>query len=246
MLTTSIVIALAMVAYAFIRVPRSARALVEKNMVKINQTLDVLIVRESGDEASNLLGSIQLTTRIFSKVFSAVESWADLLGRWTHEALLAPLTRKTLFPKMLGLAAAFYIVVFMLGSDKLSLPTTVRAALAGITVALLLVFYRSGLVWLAQWCYATFLGVLLASVWAFVLPFWLCTGTLLYPIRESVFSALLVDMSAEATPEGTWTVHHYVPDSAALEGLGLAHFAAHDDPRVFELIAGWIRNGKAN
>jgi hypothetical protein len=47
-------------------------------------------------------------------------------------------------------------------------------------------------------------------------------------------------VSAEATPKGTWTVHHYVPTADALEGLGLVHSAAYNDSRILDLIVEWV------
>jgi hypothetical protein len=89
------------------------------------------------------------------------------------------------------------------------------------------------------------LGFVVTPLWMLLFPVWLVAAIILYPIREALLSSPFVDVSAEATPKGTWAVHHYVPTPEAFKGLGLAHSAAYNDSRVLGRIVEWIANGWA-
>lgn len=217
--------------------------ILEHNKVKALDAIRLLIVREAADEASSFLGSVQLGIRVISMLFSGVEGIADRVGEWTSAAAKQPFRFKTLAPNTVLVLAAVGVLSTLLHSsiDALHLSlsifwTTTVLGVAGIALC----FNRRAAVDLANYGYSVIFVLLAMTFCIPAFPLWLLISILAFPIRESILSAAFVDVSAEATPEGEWRLAHYLPTESVLRGWGLAHSAAHDDPRVFELIVKWI------
>jgi hypothetical protein len=68
--------------------------------------------------------------------------------------------------------------------------------------------------------------------------------TLPFGSTIAVYSILL-EVSADATPPGAWTVHQYEPvPTAAAAGPAapsLAHSGVYDHPKVLEELTAWMR-----
>jgi pimeloyl-ACP methyl ester carboxylesterase len=62
---------------------KSTNRILKQNKLTIPPTADILIIRESGDEASNLLGGLQLLVGVFSTFFTCIEEWATALEAWS-------------------------------------------------------------------------------------------------------------------------------------------------------------------
>ena len=61
-------------------------------------------------------------------------------------------------------------------------------------------------------------------------------------LRRPVESAPFLDVTVEPTPPGTWTVTQLGSD---LDGKGLSHGKAHDDPQVFRVTAEFLERSSA-
>jgi pimeloyl-ACP methyl ester carboxylesterase len=224
---------------------RSTDFILRHNSITALDGIRMLIVRESADEASSFLGAVQLATRLVTMGFSVIEAAADAVDTWTRKAAEAPLAFKTLAANtvLLLMSAAVLSTVLYTFNDAFHLKAS--AVMIGVVLAILtiiLCFRRRSAVGFARYgCSVIFVLVaMIVCIPAF--PLWLLLALFAFPIRESILSAAFVDVSAEPTPEGEWSLTHFVPTKEALLGSRLAHSAAYNDPRVFALIADWIKS----
>jgi len=225
---------------------RETNFIIDHNNVKALESIRMLIVREAADEASSFLGAVQLGTRVINILFSGIEGIADRVGEWSTGAAKQPFRFRTLAPNAVLVLMATGVLSTLLHSfnDALHLSlstfwTMVVLSLAGVGLC----FNRRAAVDLANYGYSV-IFVLLAMIFCMpAFPIWLVVSLLAFPIRESILSAAFVDVSPETTPEGEWRLVHYLPTENMFKGWRLAHSAAHDDPRVFELIVKWIKAG---
>lgn len=75
-----------------------------------------------------------------------------------------------------------------------------------------------------------------------LLPFAAVISVSLLPFGlEALLFGLILDVTAEAAPSGTWTIHELADvDVRSVKHAGLRHSMGYDDPRCVEIIAGWI------
>lgn len=223
---------------------RLTNFILEQNRTEVLSGIKMLIVRESADEASSLLGAVQLGTRVVSLLFSGVEAAADKVESWTQKTANNPLELKTILANIVLLLAAIGVVADSILNTFASVfhVTLTAIAITNIlgSVAVVLLYRRKYAALLASLGFTALFGMALTVTSMFAFPAWLLLWLLAYPIREAILSAPFVDVSAEATPEGRWCVTHFLPNEEVLGGLSLFHSAAHDDSRVFELVAQWI------
>lgn len=78
-------------------------------------------------------------------------------------------------------------------------------------------------------------------------PVLVLLGITLLPYgAETIMTALLMEVSAEPVPRGSWTVHQFSPPADMQQGLfSLAHSVPYDDPRIVELIGSWMSRSAA-
>ena len=145
-------------------------------------------------------------------------SWSSVLERFNRTALLA------------GAVCIALIALALRAGD--SGGVTRAAILAG---AVLFVY------WLIQWAHREaliygfiFLGVVFA-------PLPILLGLLLLPFGPGLAPfAVLLDVSAEPTPPGVWTVHQ-LPTQPHGEPIPLMHSASYQLPEAIELVLSWLR-----
>jgi hypothetical protein len=230
--------------YRYLR--RETNFILDHTKVKALPRIRMLIVREAADEASSFLGAVQLGIRIVSILFSGVEGVADRVDGWTKKAAEQPFRLKTLVPNAILLLIAVGVLSTFVHSFADALHISLSTFRTGIVLSVLgigLCFNRRVAVDLASYGYSVLFVLLAMIVCMPAFPLWLLLSLLAFPIREPILSAAFVDVSPEATPEGEWCLTHYLPTEDVFVGWGLAHSAAHDDPRVFDLVTKWIKAG---
>lgn len=206
----------------------------------------LLIVRSPADEASGALALFQfvsqLSVRLYVRVFALYEWFEAAAQRWTRHK-----------GRLLGVAAgaASVFVGLVLLAASLSWTggfqsglhvATVAAAFASLLVA------TGAFYLLLGWVSGTTLFIrLMAS--AVVWPVVGLLSVLLLPFGWEVAMAnILLEVTAETTPPGAWTVHLMEPPTAAELGRDVAplmHSVVYENPRVLALLCDWIAGGAA-
>jgi hypothetical protein len=217
--------------------------IVRENGRAVPTDIQLVIVRESADEASSFLGAFQLCSRAISMIFTGIEFTADSLEAWTKKAAKEPLTAGTVVPNLIFVTAALGSVSFALYTfhDTFHFSFNTVTIIVILAIAAALCFNRRMASGLASHGYFVAFGTLLVPLWFLAFPIWLLLVIVLLPIREAILSAPFVDLSAETTPEGRWSVDHFVPTAEVFAGWGLSHSAAYNDPRVLKLIVNWVK-----
>jgi hypothetical protein len=197
----------------------------------------LFVMRAPGDEASAALGAAQIlnfaVTRIWDRMSAILDDairrgdlWLDLLGRigWPLHAFNA------------ALVAAAALVAFGVPRTVLSLDTAtiicaVLLGVAGVSWGLLL-----GQSW------GKLIGLLLLGVIAAPLPVLLALLAIPFAPELAVVS-LVLNVSAEPTPPGVWTVRQLRPEPDAAEDPGtiLMHSVAYQDSAAIASLIDWMR-----
>ena len=228
--------------YRYLR--RLTSLIVAENGRAVPTDMQLLIIRESADEASSFFGAFQLCSRAISMVFTGIEFAAESLEAWTKKASMEPLRRRTVIPNLIFVTAVLGSVTFGLYAVHDSFHVTFSA----LTTIVILAVVAAGLSFnrrmgsgLASHGYFMVFGMLLLPLWSLAFPIWVLLAVLLLPVREAILSAPFVELSAETTPLGCWSVNHFVPSAEAFAGWGLSHSAAYNDPEVLRLIVDWVK-----
>ena len=196
-----------------------------------------LIIRSPGDEASGGLDFLQLITRmtvgLWVRTMSLYERLEAAAKRAVHRRM-----------KMAGMAAAvaflyFGFITAMIFLNRMNSPL----GYAGIIV----------LAWALL--EASFLALGWAEGAAF--PFLVLAAAVMWPITimlsvlllgfgwEVALANILLDVTAETTPTGSWRVHLLDPPTSADLGqdvVPLMHSVVYENPQVFRLVGDWIAN----
>jgi len=227
---------LVLAALAWYWTPRAVRALsarVFERMQLPELAPDRLfLVRAPGDEASAALGAAQILNFAVSRIWDRASAilddtirrgdlWLEAIGRirWPLHAL-----------NVLLVAAAVSIAVVAQKTATTSIVFAVLLGIAGVSWGLLL-----GEAW------GKFIGLLLLGVIAAPLPVLL--ALLAFPFApELAVVSLVLNVSAEATPAGVWTVRQLrsqpdpAPDSATL-----MHSVAYQDAAAIAALIEWMQ-----
>src|SRR5262245_31489702 len=215
---------------------RYARDLMAKLETPVLPPNRVLIVRAPADEASAALGAAQILSFVTSKLWNGtgrileaavarVDEWGRGLAAlgWRLHVLSAVL--------LLGIVVAAMVPARSGSSWKTSVLTTASC----LVVLLWSVRWREG--------WGKFIGALLLGVVAAPLPVLL--AILSFPFGpELALACVVLEVTAEATPPGRWTVWQLPPDSdesASPAPAPFMHSLAYRHPRALAEIATWIR-----
>jgi pimeloyl-ACP methyl ester carboxylesterase len=232
---------LVLAALAWYWTPRAVQALsarvFERMQLPQLEPNQLFVMRAPGDEASAALGAAQIlnfaVTRIWDRMSAILDDairrgdlWLDLLGRigWPLHAFNA------------ALVAAAALVAFGVPRTVLSLDTAtiicaVLLGVAGVSWGLLL-----GQSW------GKLIGLLLLGVIAAPLPVLLALLAIPFAPELAVVS-LVLNVSAEPTPPGVWTVRQLRPEPDAAEDPGtiLMHSVAYQDSAAIASLIDWMR-----
>jgi hypothetical protein len=198
----------------------------------------LFIVRAPRDEASAALGAAQILNFAVSRIWDRASSILDDAIRrgdvWLEavERIRWPLHA---FNVVLVAAAVFIAVVVV---PK----TTFSAATANTVCAVLLGI--AGLSWglLLGASWGKIIGLLLLGVVAAPLPVLLALLAIPFAPELAIVS-LVLDVSAEPTPPGVWTVRQLrpEPDRAADAGPTLMHSVSYQDTAAIAALIDWMQ-----
>lgn len=196
----------------------------------------LLIVRATGDEASAVLLFFQFLSFLAVRLFhSAINLYGALHRRfaaWSEHkiALIA-----------VAIAGFLAIVGLVMLATALGLAITKGIAIAQVLLLSLLVVLPIFL--LLGWV-DTATGVFRFIASLALVPAALALAVFMLPIDWRVALAnLLVDVTAETAPPGSWTMVQVVPERAEREqraAPGLAHSIVYEDERALRAIVEWI------
>lgn len=197
----------------------------------------LFLVRAPGDEASAALGAAQILNFAVSRIWDRASAilddairrgdlWLEAVGRirWPLHAL------------NVALVVAAVLIAFVVPK------TTFSAATANIVCAVLLGI--AGVSWglLLGESWGKLVGLLLLGVIASPLPVLLALLAIPFAPELAVVS-LVLNVSAEATPPGVWTVRQLrsEPDPAADGGATLMHSVAYQDAAAMSALIDWMQ-----
>lgn len=175
----------------------------------------VLILRDTSDEAMNILGAVQLISTCTSKALGLLIS------------LLPPTTRgASLFPTGLRVAIAPIILIgiFLCGSLLRDFGTDQLSHLLGKALQTIVIF-----------------PVLLIALTPFPVLFITLICIMSLPFGGGLFGvALNLHVAVESSPPGTWTVYQLSGEgSGYAEDQGVRH-ATHSNPAAIRKIVHWM------
>jgi pimeloyl-ACP methyl ester carboxylesterase len=201
--------------------------------------IPVLIIRSSGDEASGALTTASFLSWCTSRTWEWITRFSDKQGRGG----IGEMWRRGFLRRWLVFTAIFFpFVVLFLQMTPLQVDNSFArtlefalflALMIGAMNAMTWPYYVGGVVLFALIAFFP-LAALTMSAWlwlAFGREFWLC--------------ALLVEISAEPTPSGKWTLHElpaqdrkYANDGTAA-GPAMLH-STYDDSRALDILSSWL------
>lgn len=204
----------------------------------------VLIVRSPSDEASGLLITGQFASQITVRVFLTAQRMYDRIE----------LFAKRWAKRRLALAA---IAIALIAATALFLTAYVVATNGGhpqwMRTGSLVGFYAS----IVALPFVLTLPLGSYGLYGATVPARLAVAVLTWPIIlllslfliipfgwEVAVANVLLDVSAEATPLGSWTVHTVAPLTSVeldTDDIPLVHSAIYDNPQVIALIGDWMR-----
>ena len=204
-----------------------------------NKQDQLLIVRMSGDEASAGMSAAQLIATVSTRIFFWLSNLPDRAKRM-HDRIIQK--TKWAVPFLFGfviLGAALDFAARQL--EVISPDIAVFPSLLGIVSLFLLIFGWKPF-------YIDILRVLAAAViWPVVAVLMLVLTPVFGP---SIAGAnILLDVTAETTPLGAWTVHLFgigSDDKGSNSGTEMQHSLIYDDEDVHKLIGDWIEESADN
>ena len=225
----------------------TAQILADSFRPRFSGSIDLLIVRIVGDEASMALATAQFLTwmsaRLYSKMGSAQAKTVRESLRHAFQARRAP----RLFWLLFSVVAGFLILL----DTAFSYGGTTHEHLiwiwkfTGLALALLLLKAHT------TWADGALLGValLLVGTAKFLQAIWLGTyfkdpearGGLVVRAFAAFTLALMLDVNTEATPNGKWALIQLEQDTLARDEATerLVH-SAYEDPRVQDLVVEYV------
>ena len=194
-----------------------------------------LLIRAAGDEASAALGSLQLinwlTTTLWVKPTELIQAAYDTFLEWS--ASLERWSDRLFWWWVSGSATAVFVGMMLRG---IAPRTANLLTITGFGVAL------------TGWCmsivpsartYLLLLGFFLLGMLFTPLPVFL--GLLLIPFGPELAPyAVLLDVSAEPTPPGTWQVCQ-LPTQPPDKPIPMMHSASYSLPEAIHLIITWMQ-----
>ena len=200
----------------------------------------LLIIRSSGDEASAALGLFQFISQLNVRVFLLFSTLNGRLERWTDKW---PEHRGVLALILLGGFAVFVIAgVLSVGlwlrfQNWWMLVPTIGTAVAGLLSgyeAAARILSRSAPPRLGTFVFRVLAGAVL-------LPVMIVVSVLLVPFGTGfAFASMFLDVTAETTPIGEWTVHQLPPRVAVGPNVPLSHSGVYENPDAVSTICRWI------
>ena len=232
---------LVLAAFAWHWTPRAVQALsarvFERMQLPELAPNQLFVMRAPGDEASAALGAAQILNFAVSRIWDRASSllddairrgdlWLEAVGRirWPLHAFNVALVASALL-------LALVVPRTILSADTANVVCAVLLSIAGISWGLLL-----GESW------GKLIGLLLLGVIAAPLPVLLALLAIPFAPELAVVS-LVLNVSAEPTPPGVWTVRQLrpEPDSASDASATLMHSVAYQDTAAIASLIDWAQ-----
>jgi hypothetical protein len=236
-----VLLVLALAALAWRWTPRAVQTLsarvFERMQLPELAPNQLFVMRAPGDEASAALGAAQILNFAVSRIWDRASSilddairrgdrWLDVIGRlrWPFHAFNAALVAA-------AVAIALVAPPTLISAKAANIVCAVLVSIAGVSWALLL-----GATW------GKLVGLLLLGVIAAPLPVLLALLAIPFAPELAVVS-LVLNVSAEATPPGVWTVRQLrpQPESATDASSILMHSVAYQDSAAIAALIGWMQ-----
>lgn len=226
-------------------VPRIVKSLAEKIFIKMQLAelnIDrLLIIRSPGDEASAALGTVQLLNFVISKVWEGASQILDdaiqCVNKWSAELERFGWRTHALIVLIIAVAVLLGVLTILvpdINSEKIYYVVVTLLFVVGILYSVLL-----------QDKFPKFIGLLFLGV--LVAPFPVLMAVLLLPFgSELAIVSLVLNVTAESTPPGSWIVHHLkpalLPDLIPRQsGQRLMHSLTYEDPVALDIVVSWIQ-----
>lgn len=217
----------------FRRISKWTRRLATKLTIPSELPFPVLLVRDTGDEASSALGGPQFISSVVSMFLGFVVAMLGLVSRvWAWaKAKRLPNIYKWWFITI-ACVFVFYLVLEIFGLDQDDLAWLVPLIVAPYAIVL----FRHLI---------NFLVLLLCVVLGFpcfvlVYVSILVLSILLMPFgSQFAMSGAILKITAEATPPGTWSVTQLGAAHQPDAGVGLQH-STHSDPEALKILGNWF------
>jgi pimeloyl-ACP methyl ester carboxylesterase len=217
----------------FRKISKWTRRLATKLSIPSELPFPVLLVRDTGDEASSALGGPQFISSVVSMFLGSVVAVLNLVNRvwaWAKAKQLPNIYKWWFITIVCVLAFLLVPQFFGLEEDEL-------AWLAPLIVApYAIVLFRHVI---------NFLVLLLCVVLGFpcfVLVYFsiLLLSILLIPFgSQFAISGAILKITAEATPPGSWSVTQLGTTHQPDAGIGLQH-STHSDPEALKILGDWF------
>ena len=236
---TFALLVLVLAAFAWRWTPRAVQALsarvLERMQLPELAPNQLFVMRAPGDEASAALGAAQILNFAVSRIWDRASSllddairrgdvWLEAVGRirWPLHAFNVALVASALL-------LALVVPRTLINADTANVICAVLLGIAGISWGLLL-----GESW------GKLIGLLLLGVIAAPLPVLLALLAIPFAPELAVVS-LVLNVSAEPTPPGVWTVRQLrpEPDSAGDASATLMHSVAYQDTAAIASLIEW-------
>jgi hypothetical protein len=206
--------------------------------------LDLLIIRTSSDEAGTALGSFQIINLLVDRIgyflngvhdfvgsilFREDESWWDRFPSLKIILLISGIG-------FIALATPSAILAYLFRGAAAITPSFVQALLWILLILLLPIAVIVGgsiFLWMAAFSFQPFFTLLTFPIYLILIPILAPFGV------ELALSSFWVNVSAEASPVGTWVVNLL---RSEVHGFALAHTGIHERLQVASLIGDWANN----
>ena len=191
----------------------------------------LLVIRAGGDEASGLLVSLQFMTWLLGYMWAIVVAFSQGFQS-SFERF-----KQRLSSAMTQIAAGAILIALLLWLSSYEDIFHFEWS----TIVIGLVVFISGFQILLQ------TPLLALALWQHILgfvsmPLVVIVGTLLSPFGpELVWSSILLEITAEATPPGAWRIYQ-LPASATSSQPGLKHSMTYTDTLALAAISDWLLN----
>lgn len=246
-LNIGLLLALAIIIYAvrgalLSRAARWKSALEHSGHLPFLSNDKVLFIRAPGDEASAVLIAAHLLSWVVDRLLTApiravwnanlrVERWRELaIQHWVATVLAAGVfifIAVASFERLPSLSGA---VPWGLENELFFSAFVISFTFLGALIALLA--RGSGATWFLAWLVST---VLLIPMFVVVALLGLLT---IGP--EMAVMAFMMEITAESTPSGAWTLIQLSPDPSGEGNWGLQHSSVYQDQRAIKIMCDWM------
>lgn len=199
----------------------------------------VLLVRGAGDEAASALGAAHLISAILVRLVGALTRALPVDSPPCQDSAMSRSRKWYTFPRKvrlgLGIFAAGWVVLMIV----------IGLAVAGVNISFLspqLVVKVCAGFWLTGLLLPALREILQVIAAPVILGLWIIMAFFLVPFGARLAVASLgLNVSAEPTPPGTWTVNQ-LSHPATIEQMRALSHGTHSHPEALGIVEQWLRD----